>query len=104
MYDKRNTNIFLKDNHTKIGKRSKINSKNMYNTKATSNTGKIYRESTFMDVKIDPEKVIINILAIKSKNPYNLKYTYCNPLRQGLAKVNYSSKKLPQFWVTIFSC
>ena len=62
----------------------------------------IYRESTSMGINVHPEKVIINILASKSKNSYNLKYTCCNPLGQGLAKANDGSKKHPPFWVTIF--
>ena len=36
---------------------------------ATSGTAKIYTESIFLDIMVLPEKVIINILPIKSTNP-----------------------------------
>ena len=51
--------------NTKIGESSKCYSKDMRCTKTTS-AAKIYWESTFMDIKIYPEKFIINI---KFKNP-----------------------------------
>ena len=49
----------------------KIDRKNMCIAKtelATSDTAKIYTEPIYLDIMFHPEKVIINILPIKSTN------------------------------------